>query len=128
MTSDNKANNELKGNKSTVKSESSFEKASQNILGGDFLSRKGATKLLPFLLFLTLLGIIYIANIYYAEKNIREIDHIGREIKEIRYEYITTKSTLMHISKRSEISDRLKNTGIKEPVTPPFRLIKTIKK
>ena len=75
-----------------------------------------------FLLFLLLLAILYISNIYWAEKTIREIDDAQKEIKELRYEYITSKSELMSKSKRSEVARSLEEDGIKESMVPPGRI------
>ncbi len=92
------------------------------LLGGSFLAKDSSVRFLPFLLFMTFLGLIYIANIYYAEENIREIDNINRELKELRYEYISTHTKLMHISKQSELVKRLEFLGLKESTTPPYKI------
>ncbi len=94
----------------------------KSLLGGGFLAKDSSVRFLPFLLFLTLLGLIYIANIYYAEENIRKIDDINRELKELRYEYISNHTKLMHISKQSELAKKLEFLGVKESTTPPFKI------
>jgi hypothetical protein len=45
-------------------------------------------------------------------------------MKELRYNYITTKSQLMFLSKQSEVSKRIKPTGLKEATKPAFKLKK----
>ena len=94
----------------------------KNLLGGSFLAKDSSIRFLPFVLFLTFLGLIYIANIYYAEENIREIDDLNRELKELRYEYVSTHTKLMHISKQSELAKRLEVLGLKESTTPPYKI------
>jgi len=94
----------------------------KSLLRGTFLAKDSSVRFLPFLLFLTLLGLIYIANIYYAEENIRKIDNINRDLKELRYEYISTHTKLMHISKQSELVKRLEFLGLKESTTPPYKI------
>ncbi len=111
---------------SSVKT-SLFKKMLQNILGGSFLARTGMVNLLPFLFFITFLTILYIANIYYAEKDIREFNSLKSELKELRYEYITSKSNLMNISKQSEITKRLMKSGVKESVVPPYKIFTELK-
>lgn len=93
------------------------------ILNGTFLTRKGALRLLPLLFFLTFLAIFYIANNYWAIKNFREISKLKKELKELRFEHITTKSDFMYISKQSEVAKKLDSLGIKESVVPPQKLI-----
>ncbi len=120
--------NELKYNK-LKKSEdkgtvsSSGGKVVKTVLGGSFLSKDSSFRMLPFLFFLTLLGVIYIANIYYAEKSMRQIDDYHVSLKELRYEYISTHTKLMRISKQSELVKRLKPLNIKESVIPPYKIV-----
>ena len=94
----------------------------QSILGGSFLTRKKTAKNLPFLLFLAFLAIIYIGNSYYAEKNIRRIEKLQRELKELRYEYVNTKSQLMQNSRQSKVATSLADKGIKESMVPPEKI------
>ena len=45
-------------------------------------NRNQVVKLMPFILFLTVLILFYIANSYYAERLIREINRVKSELKE----------------------------------------------
>jgi len=94
----------------------------QSILGGGFLTNGKMAENLPFLLFLAFLALIYIGNSFYAEKNIRKIERIQRELKELRYEHIYTKSKLMSKSRQSEVAESLSEEGIKESRTPPGKI------
>lgn len=98
--------------------------AFQNVLGGNFLRREGSVRMLPYLLFLAILVMFYIANTYHAEKKEREIQALRKELKELRYEYITTRSELMHQSQQSEVATKLRGTDIKESRVPPVKVIK----
>lgn len=95
----------------------------QSILGGGFLTREDTTKHFPFLLFLAFIGVIYIGNSYYAEKNIRRIERLQREVKELRYEHIYVKSLRVSKSRQSEIAKELSGKGIKESTVPPQKII-----
>ena len=110
------------GSKESLAKSSAVKRGFQNVLGGGFLTKDGIVNLLPFLFFATFLTILYIANIYYAEKDIREINALKIELKELRYEYITSKSSLMNIGKQSEVSKRLQGSGVKESIVPPYKL------
>ncbi len=94
----------------------------QSILGGYFLVREGTTKQLPFLLFIAFLAVIYIGNTYYAEKIIRQNEELQNELKELKFEYINTKSKLMQKSRQSEIAKSLAGRGIKESTVPPKKI------
>ena len=97
-------------------------KSIHSVVDGSFLTRDKIICLVPFLLFLVALAILYISNIYYAEKTIRRIDDSRRELKELQFEYITSKSGLVSKSKRSEVAKSLENEGLKESITPPYRI------
>ncbi len=85
----------------------------------DYFTKEYAIELLPYFIFLGLLGIVYISNTYYAEKTTREIDKITNELKELRSEYITSKSDLMFKSKQSEVAKAVEVMEIRESVIPP---------
>ncbi len=93
--------------------------AINEILEGTFLTRKGFIKLIPLVLFITLLAVIYIANSYWSIKGFREVSDLKKELKELRFEHITTKSDFMYISKQSEVARKLDSVGIKESTVPP---------
>ena len=83
---------------------------------------------MPFIFFIALLAILYIANTYYAEKTIREINQTKKELKDLRAEYISTKSELMFSSRQSEISRLVSDLEIKESKVPPRKIVVTKKK
>lgn len=101
--------------------------AMQNVLGGNFLNRESTIRLLPFFLFLTLISMFYIGNTYYAEKQERDIQALRKSLKELRYEFITTRSELMNQSQQSEVARRLEAINIKESRVPPVKVIKKTK-
>ena len=108
--------------KKKKKGNNNAARSAQNILGGAFLTRESTAKHLPFLLFLAFVAIIYIGNSYYAEKNIRKIERLQKQLKEMRYEYITNKSHVMHSSRQSQVATSLKDKGIKESTVPPNKI------
>lgn len=106
----------------SIKIDGRIAKSTKKLLGGEVIT-KGTFKFFPFLLFIAFLAFVYIANNYYAENKVREINQIHKELKELRYEYITSKSTLMDLGKQSRIAGRLENKGIKDSREP----VKTIR-
>ncbi len=75
---------------------------------------------IPFLLFLFLLALLYIANGHYAVKAIREINSLQTEVKELHWHYLDRKTELMFRSKMSEVSDQVEPYGLKVSETPPL--------
>ncbi|MDP4289475.1 MAG: FtsL-like putative cell division protein [Bacteroidota bacterium] len=107
-----------------VKSRSApkVSKSLGSIISGSFLSGKKVTKQLPFILCIALLAMCYIANNYNSQKTAIKINNTLKEIEGLRYEYISTKSNLMYISKQSEIVKRLGTSGLKEAIVPPEKI------
>lgn len=79
----------------------------------------------PFILFIALIAVLYIANTYYAEKAIRDINKIKNELKDLRAEYIYTKSELMFSSRQSEVAAMVAGQEIKESTVPPKTIVVT---
>ncbi len=78
---------------------------------------------LPFLLFVAGLSVFYIWNTYWAQQNIRTINQTTEEIKELRWEYMTTKSELMYESKQSRVAEKVDTLGLRELRTPPKKIL-----
>ncbi len=97
----------------------------KDIIGGSFLTSENVIKQIPYILFLTLIAIIYIGNRYQAEKIVRETIVLQNEVKELRAEAITNSSELMYISKQSEVAKLVEKNGLdlKESVVPPKKII-----
>jgi hypothetical protein len=97
-------------------------KGLSSIFSGTFLANEKTLQHLPYILFAALLAIFYIANGYYADDKIREANKISNQLKELRSEYISTKSDLMFASKQSEVAKSVEFLGLKEPVVPPTKI------
>lgn len=87
-----------------------------------FLSYRWILRNFPFFLFLSVLGVIYIYNGHFADKQMREINKVSKELKELQYEYKTLKSDVMFRSKQSELAKAVEPFGLKELTTPPVVL------
>ena len=94
-----------------------------NIFSGSFLSKDYVILQLPFILFLTLIGIGYIANGFYAETAVRKISNLNSKLKELKSEFITTKSELMFMSNQSEVARAAAPFGLKESTVPPKKIV-----
>ena len=71
------------------------------------------------------MAICYIANGYYADDQVRRVNRLNNEIKELRTQYIVVKDSLVIKSKQTEIAKVLakQQTGIKESVVPPKKIV-----
>ena len=79
-----------------------------------WLNYQSVVKQVPFFLFLAMLAVVYIYNGHYADKTIRNINRTGKEVKELKYEYIAVKSEVMFQSKQSELVKAVEPLGLKE--------------
>src|SRR5437660_1108386 len=86
------------------------------------LGYRWIVKNIPYFLFLALLAVIYIYNGHYADKTIRNINTVSKELKELQYEYKTVKGEVMFRSKQSELAKAVEPIGLKELMTPPVML------
>jgi hypothetical protein len=87
------------------------------------VTKEAATDMLPFLLFLSVLCMLYIANSHMAVKNIRSIDKLNKEVKELSWEYKSLKADLMFKSKLTEVAKKVDTLGIKELTEPPKKIV-----
>lgn len=77
---------------------------------------------LPKIMFVMLIGLLYISNTHYSEKTVRRIDHAQSEVEDLRADYTTLKSDLMYASKQSEVARKVKIIGLKESLNPPTKV------
>ena len=86
------------------------------------VTTESATRALPFMLYLAFLAMIYIANKHLAEKNVRLIDKLGKEVKELNFDFKSTKADLAFKTTLTEVAKRVDTLGIKESLVPPQKL------
>lgn len=87
------------------------------------VSKEAATEMMPFLIFLSVLCMLYIANSHMAVKNVRKIDQLSKEVKELSWEYKSLKADLMFKSKLTEVAKKVDTLGIKVLTEPPKKII-----
>ncbi|HHJ11090.1 MAG TPA: hypothetical protein ENK25_09425 [Bacteroidetes bacterium] len=97
----------------------------RSFIDGTILANQLIIKQLPFILFLTFLAMIYIGNRYHAEKIVREITRLKKEIQELRAESISTSAELMYKSTKTQVLKAIKekNLGLEESMVPPGKIV-----
>jgi len=81
-----------------------------------------AIKFVPKLVFLTILGVLYIANTYYSDRLIRDIASLHKVVEELRVDYGSYKYEYIHSSKYAELINRVKSIGLIENDEPVILL------
>ena len=66
-----------------------------------------------FMLFLAFLALLYITNSRYADHTMIEINKMQKELKELRWSYMNSKSQLMYKSKQTEVAKLVAPLGLK---------------
>ncbi len=96
----------------------------KELVDGSFLSKDKVVDQLPLILFLSFLGVLYIANGYHAQSIYRKTLQLQQEVTDLRAESITVSSRLMSVSRQSEVLKLLneKGIGLVESVQPPKKL------
>lgn len=78
---------------------------------------------LPFVFFLGFLATLYIANAHYAEKKVRQIQVLQKEVKDLKREYNSLEAEIMVHSRRSELSKRVKPLGLRQSPARPQKIV-----
>lgn len=93
------------------------------VFGGQYFERHEIVGHVKYFLFLVVLGILYINNGNIADKKIRDINKLNKELKELRSQYIITQSEWMFLSKQSEVAKRVEPLGLKETTQQPYLIL-----
>ncbi len=110
-----------------VPSKQEHREASQTslkgLIGGKWLAEKIQGNL-HFVVFLAVLGILYIANGYHVERLYKRKVNLEKEVGNLRAESISTSAELVFKRKQSEVIKRMEREGLElEPSTiPPIKL------
>jgi hypothetical protein len=95
-------------------------------LSKGFVTAEEATRALPFVLYVAFLCMVYIANRHLAEKNIRDIDKISKEVKELSWDYKVAKADLAFKSTLGEVAKRADTLGVRESIQPPQKIVEKV--
>lgn len=96
----------------------------REILNGQAIDNEWLRKNRKYLLFCVFLAFIYINNHYGVEALLKEHVALNKEVKDLKYEAITTSSELMFMSKQSEVVRKVEEAGLGlEVLTTPPRIL-----
>jgi len=94
----------------------------RSILSGSFLEKEGLINQLPFVLYVTFLFLLYIANSYYGEKTVYKMESYKSELIGLRSEYISAKTRLMTAVNLTKVNEKLSTRKIYPSHTPPGKI------
>ncbi len=94
-----------------------------NYVWFDIFEKGLPIKYVPYILYITAIGIFYIGNSHYAEKNIRKVDKMQQQVEDLRADFTTLKADYMFASKQSEVAQKVEKHAIYESSQPPYKII-----
>lgn len=98
-----------------------LEEYAGQVLSGNILTRAEVRRQYPYIFFMALLMLLYIANGYHIQKLHRRHDKLTEQIKELRSRSLTLSSIRMTATRQSSIIQELnaRNIPLHESLTPP---------
>jgi hypothetical protein len=101
---------------------SKFKQKFYNILKGKFLVDGDAKKNWGLILFLTVLALFMISSSHRIDRKVQKIAELNNGKRELRAQFVATKSDLMKLKMESSISKKMKEIGLYASQTPPLKI------
>ena len=100
----------------------SFKQKIYNVLKGRFLVDEDALKNWVFILFLTFLALMMISSSHRVDKKVQKIARLTRQRKELRAQFVATRSDLMKMKMESAIVEKLEKRDLQVSNVPPIKI------
>ncbi len=88
------------------------------------LSVRKVDDYLQFVIFLAIIGLAYIWNSHYAEKQMRMATELEKEVKDLKSKSLMKESTLSAGTRFSEIREKVDSLGLYKLNEPAYKIIK----
>ncbi|MGV6845756.1 MAG: FtsL-like putative cell division protein [Lutibacter sp.] len=96
-------------------------------LQGKFLVSKESLKNWNFIVYVVFLLLVMIGSAHYADKEVMEMARLKKEIKELKAEFVDTRSLAMKLKLESNIKKNVSTMGLHPSEKPPV-VIKVVRK
>ncbi|MFT4737339.1 MAG: hypothetical protein ACI8QD_001034 [Cyclobacteriaceae bacterium] len=80
-------------------------------------------RFLPQIVFIAGLSVLYIGNRHYADKKVRNINILQREVADFRADYTTLKADYMFVTKQSEVAKKAAKIGLQLSTIAPEKIV-----
>ena len=91
---------------------------------GKGLSAHKVDRYMRFVLFLTVIGVMYIWNSHYAEKQVSKREILKKEVKSLKDKYFMKEADFNAAIRYSEMTSMTDTLGLRKLTKPPFRIEK----
>lgn len=81
------------------------------ILGGDILAGAWFRKQFWYMVTIVALAVFYVSNRYQSQKELIEIDHLQKQLQDVRYNELARSSELLERTRRSRVEEYLRATN-----------------
>ena len=88
------------------------------------LSARKVDDYLRFMLFLAVIGMAYIWNGHYAERQVKLMEVYQKDVKSLKSRYLLKESTLGAGTRLSEVQSMVDTLGLRPMKEPPFKIEK----
>ncbi len=95
-----------------------------DLMSADIFTRTAVVRQLPFMLFIVLLMMLYIANQHSYVRKHRELGRMKKEVAVLRFKSMELRAELMKYSRQSQVLKRIedKKMGLELSSEPPIIL------
>jgi hypothetical protein len=76
-------------------------------------------KNISLIVFITFLGLLYIANVHVAERKMLRIEKLKKEVNTVKYKYMSVKQKILYTSAPSVIEKKVNEKGLKQSTKAP---------
>jgi hypothetical protein len=115
-----------KQDKGAVKRKGGFARGVNKLLSGSYLTREYVQANLPFIFFIVMMMVAYIAYGYYAEKNVKDLVQAESRLRELKSQHTAAEAQLEKLKRQSQVAESIRDLGLKESTAPPV-VIRSIK-
>lgn len=88
------------------------------------LSLRKVDDYLRFVIFLCVIGLLYVWNSHYAERQVKMVESLEVQVESLKARYLLKQSTLSAGTRLSEIKDVVDTLGLRPQNEPVFRLVR----
>lgn len=78
---------------------------------------------IPFLIFISFLVVLYIANIHKAERSLRNVQTLKTGVKEAKWSYQDVQQSIMYGSTQGQMTKKLQGSDLKENRSIPEKIV-----
>ena len=78
---------------------------------------------LRFILFLALIGMLYIWNSHYAVKQVRKMEVLEREANSLKDKYLMKRTTLSSEIRLAQVKEKADSLGLRHATSPVYQLL-----